>query len=132
MHGFHAIYHSGQGCGTGPLVAACVCVRARAWGCRAPCHPPQQARTHQVLRTMRARGPNQVRGTLARLLPRRWGFTALRECPRLLLDRVYLLQPSVASSDFRHDLRSGEIAPWSCVLSFSLHSWPVCRSRHQS
>ena len=78
-------------------------------------------------RAMRARGPDEVRGALAWLLRRRWGFTALRESARLLLDRVHLLQPGVASGGSRRDLRSGEVAARSRVLAFSLHGRPVCR-----
>ena len=83
-------------------------------------------------RAMRAQSPEEVRGALAWLLRRRWGFTALRESARLLLDRVHLLHPGVSAGTARRDLRSVEVAARSRVAAFSLQGRPVCRPRRQA
>ena len=83
-------------------------------------------------RAMRAQSPEEVRGALAWLLRRRWGFTALRESARLLLDRVHLLHPGVSAGTARRDLRSVEVAARSRVAAFSLQGRPVCRPRRRA
>jgi len=87
--------------------------------CGAQCH----------WRGMRCEDPGNAIGTLAWLLRRRWGLTALRENARLKLERLQYVGRGAAAASQRRDLGSEAHAARQRAAACALVSGPRARAR---